>query len=89
MAHGLHTLIQCNSLDDCYEEHLSAILALQDDVNTNLGRLHTFRDTWSTYELLTGKLDAWMRTVNISPEGLITPVNMRQFWVSLLLVINF
>uniref|UniRef100_A0A1B6E5A8 KASH domain-containing protein n=2 Tax=Clastoptera arizonana TaxID=38151 RepID=A0A1B6E5A8_9HEMI len=80
MAHSLHSLVQCNSLEECYEEHQSAILALQDDVNTNLGRLHSFRDTWYTYELLTTKLDSWMKSVKIDSHEMVLPVNMRQFW---------
>lgn len=90
VAHGLQGLIHCGALEGSYEEHLAAILQLQDEVNTNLGRLLSFREAWTAYELLTDKLDNWIRSVRIDPEGMLTPGNMRQFWViiSVLLIVS-
>lgn len=81
MAHGLQSIVTCPGLDSAYEEHLSALLALQDTVNSSLSRLVAFRESWNTYDLLANRLEDWMKSVsNVETE---TPTSMRKFWVNL------
>ncbi|PSN34718.1 hypothetical protein C0J52_20229 [Blattella germanica] len=85
IAHRLQELVTCMGLEAKYDEHLEVILKLQDDVNSNLQRLLSFRDTWAEYDLMIDKLEFWMKgaeqdlnvisTQTIPPGG-----NMRQFW---------
>ncbi|KAJ9594435.1 hypothetical protein L9F63_014160, partial [Diploptera punctata] len=85
IAHRLQELVTCLGLEARYDEHLETILKLQDDVNTNLQRLLTFRDTWTSHEVMINKLEYWMREVEqdldaMSAHNVITGGNMRQFW---------
>jgi nesprin-1 len=87
VARRLQELVTCIGLEARYDEHLEVILTLQDEVNSNLRRLLAFRDTWSAYELMTDKLEIWMKGAErdldiISAETVPPAGNMRQFWVS-------
>ncbi|KAJ9589800.1 hypothetical protein L9F63_027940 [Diploptera punctata] len=85
IAHRLQELVTCLGLEARYDEHLETILKLQDDVNTNLQRLLTFRDTWTLHEVMINKLEYWMREAEqdldaMSAHSVTTGGNMRQFW---------
>lgn len=91
VAEKLHDLVDCTGLEQTYGDALQVILKLQEDVNINLKRLIAFRETWTTYNMLTDKLEYWIREAEIElgkmevPAGSKFPAgrHMRQFWVSL------
>lgn len=90
VAHKLQEMVNCPELDQIFTNSLGIIVKLQDDVNGNLRRLIAFRDTWTTYNLLSDKLEYWLKdaeqelmTMEIPKDTkVIAPKNMRQFWVS-------
>lgn len=79
MVHGLQSIVTCPGLESSYEEHLSALLALQDNVNSSLGRLTAFRESWTAYDFLANRLEDWIKSVsNVETNP---PLSMRHFWV--------
>ena len=94
IAHRLQELVTCLGLEARYDEHLEVILKLQDDVNSNLQRLLTFRDTWSSFETMTNKLVYWMKEAEqdleiMSAQNLPPGANMRQFWVCFSILFHY
>lgn len=85
VAHKLQELIYCAGLEQAYDESLEIILKLQDDVQTNLQRLLTFKDNWFTYSLLKDKVGYWLRDAEEQLKRIQVPSEsrgqMRQFWV--------
>ncbi|XP_067009872.2 muscle-specific protein 300 kDa isoform X2 [Anabrus simplex] len=85
VARRLQELVSCPGLETCYDEHLEVITKLQEDVNFNLRRLLSFRETWTAYEILSDKLGFWMKNAerelaNFSAQGTTPGTNMRHFW---------
>lgn len=84
ISNGLQELIKIEDTEDCYTEALDAILILQDNVDSSLRYLLSFKDYWCTREILVNRIDNWMAraerelgTVKNHWQG-----QMRQFWVN-------
>lgn len=90
IAEKLQELVICSELEETYNESLEIIKKLQEDVQNNLKRLMAFRDMWGSYNLLSDKLEVWLKDAEDelsrieSSEESEAPVpgQMRQFWVS-------
>lgn len=90
IAQKLQELVICSELEETYIESLEIIKKLQEDVQTNLKRLIAFRDMWGSYNLLSDKLEIWLKDaedelskIESSKESEVPlPGQMRQFWVS-------
>ncbi|RZB94404.1 hypothetical protein BDFB_000182 [Asbolus verrucosus] len=84
VAQKLQELVVCSGLEEAYIESLEIILKLQDDVQNNLKRLLTFRDSWTTYNMLSDKVEYWLRDAEQQLQQLEVPSgprgHMRQFW---------
>ncbi|XP_039285326.1 mucin-17 [Nilaparvata lugens] len=82
LVHGLQLLVHSPGLESSYEEHLSMLLELQDNVNSSLNRLMAFRESWTAYDLLTSRLENWIQsaTQTIAANSTDTSPSMRQFW---------
>ncbi|KRT83291.1 hypothetical protein AMK59_3688, partial [Oryctes borbonicus] len=88
VAHKLQEKITCTGLDQIYVESLDIILRLQEDVNNNLKRLVAFRESWVTYNVLSDKLEYFLRDAELGLEEVEVPLgspvpnpgHMRQFW---------
>ncbi|KAK9711351.1 Nuclear envelope localization domain [Popillia japonica] len=88
VAHKLQEKITCTGLDQIYVESLDIILRLQEDVSSNLKRLLAFRETWVTYNVLSDKLEYFLRDADIGLTQVEIPLesptpnpgHMRQFW---------
>lgn len=80
----LQELLEVEDLDERYRESLDVIAKLQEDVDSSLRSLLTFRDSWSTHEVLTNRLENWMATTERELDALKDnwDGHMRQFWVS-------
>lgn len=89
IAEKLQELVICSELEETYIESLEIIKKLQEDVQNNLKRLIAFRDMWGSYNLLSDKLEVWLKDAEDelsrieSSEESETPLpgQMRQFWV--------
>lgn len=81
---GLKGLINIDEPENRYEEALSAIAKLQDNVDTSLKRLQAFKESWSTQELLTDRIESWLLRAERELAAIrdASGVHMRQFWVS-------
>ncbi len=87
-ASRLQELVTAPNLEEENNDSLMILLKLKDEVNLYLRRLTTFRDIWMNFEVLTDKLELWMKEAerDIShielPKDIRTqPIeNMRQFW---------
>lgn len=90
MAQKLQELVVCPELEESYVESMEIIKKLQDDVQNNLRKLISFRDLWGSYNVLSDKLEVWLKDAEYelrgmeSPDGssIPAPGQMRQFWVS-------
>lgn len=84
VAQRLKQLVNCTGIEQTYEDALEVIMKLQEDVNNNLHRLIAFRETWCSYNLLTDKVEYWMREAEQELANVESQVpqagNMRQFW---------
>ena len=83
VAQKLQELVVCSGLEEAYMESLEIILKLQDDVQNNLKRLMAFRDLWTSYNLLSDKIEYWLRDAEQQLQLLEVPGprgHMRQFW---------
>lgn len=84
----LQTLVNAPRLCEENYDKLNALLLLRDEASNHLQRLLTFRETWTTYENLTDRLEDWMKrtdrelsTIDIPKDLRTQPIeNMRQFW---------
>lgn len=85
----LRELVTCADLDVAYDQHSAVVTNLQSAVDDDLCRLLAFRDSWSVYDALTDKLDAWLRGAEkeldaMDVESDPPAANMRNFWVSVI-----
>jgi nesprin-1 len=84
VAQKLQELVVCSGLEEAYMESLEIILKLQDDVQNNLKRLLAFRDLWTSYNLLSDRVEYWLRDAEQQLQRLEVPSgprgHMRQFW---------
>lgn len=92
VAHKLQEMVNCSELEHVYTESLGIIIKLQEDVDNNLRRLRAFKETWTTYDFLSDKLELWLkgaeldlRKIEVPKESkTISSNNMRKFWVRLI-----
>lgn len=84
VAQKLQELVVCSGLEEAYIESLEIISKLQDDVQGNLKRLLAFRDLWTSYNLLSDKIEYWLKDAEQQLQQLEVPSgprgHMRQFW---------
>lgn len=88
IAAQLQELVNAAHLEEENNDSLAILLILRDEVTLYSRRLHTFREIWSIYEVLTDKLEIWIKQAERDlaaievPKDLRTqPIeNMRQFW---------
>lgn len=87
-ANQLQELVQAPSICEENNDELNALLRLRDEVNQYLRRLRTFRESWTTYETLTDRLELWIKeaerelaAIEIPSDLRTQPIDrMRQFW---------
>lgn len=79
-------LVVCSGLEQTYTESLEIITRLHEDVQSNLTRLLSFGDSWTMYNSLSDKVEAWLREAQIQLKKMEIPSgprgHIRQFWVS-------
>lgn len=88
MAGRLQELVTAPNLEEENNDALLVLLRLKEEVTLYLRRLTTFREIWTIYEMLSDKLENWIKEAerDISrielPQDMRTqPIeNMRQFW---------
>lgn len=85
LATKLQSLINASSLEGKYNEPLDALRKLEDDINKNLRKLLAFKETWSIYEILTEKLEYWIKAAgneikSVDVSNFEQPSNLRNFW---------
>lgn len=88
LATQLQDSVDAPNLQDEANDCLGILLRLREELSIYLNRLTMFREIWSSYELLTDRLEHWMlqserdlAQIEI-PSNLRDPSieNMRQFW---------
>lgn len=87
-AHQLQELVHAPSLCEENTDALNALLRLRDKVNHYLRRLRTFRESWTTYETQTDRLELWIKeterelaAIEIPSDLRTQPIDrIRQFW---------
>lgn len=86
VAQKLQELVVCSGLEQTYTESLEIITRLHEDVQSNLTRLLSFGDSWTMYNSLSDKVEAWLREAQIQLKKMEIPSgprgHIRQFWVS-------
>lgn len=84
VAQKLLDLIHCPSLEHAYTEPLDIIQKLQEDVQNNLDRLTAFRGIWMTYNLMSDKVEYWLKEAEIELKKIESSsgsrTHLRQFW---------
>lgn len=70
--------------EDRYGEALDVIVKLQDNVESSLRKLLSFKESWVNQEMLMNRLENWMTSVEKELNNLRDPSggHIRQFWVS-------
>ncbi|KAF5292002.1 hypothetical protein FQA39_LY14119 [Lamprigera yunnana] len=87
-AQKLQELVVCTGLEQTYTQPLEIITELHEDVSNKLKRLTSFRDSWTTYNALSDKLEYWLKLAEQNLNSIDTipntkipiPSHMRQFW---------
>ncbi|KAK5645556.1 hypothetical protein RI129_006856 [Pyrocoelia pectoralis] len=87
-AQRLQELITCTNLEETYSRPLEIIIELYEDVSSKLKRLLLFRDSWTSYNYQTDKLEYWLKaaqqdldSIDMQPStNTPTPGHMKQFW---------
>lgn len=84
VARGLQELVNIEDPEDRYGEALDVIVKLQDNVESSLRKLLSFRESWCNQEMLMNRLENWMTLVEKELVSLRDPSggHIRQFWVS-------
>lgn len=84
VAQKLQELIHCPNLEHAYTESLDIIQKLLEDVQNNLDRLIAFRGTWMTYNLLSDKVEYWLKDAEMELKKIESSsgsrTHLRQFW---------
>ncbi|XP_066252950.1 muscle-specific protein 300 kDa isoform X4 [Euwallacea similis] len=84
VAQNLQELVVCSGLEGAYSESLEIITRLHEDVQNNLTRLLAFGESWTTYNALNDKVEAWLREAQIQLKKIEIPTgprgHIRQFW---------
>lgn len=87
VAQKLQELVYCSGLEEAFSESLDIIVRLQEDVDNKLERLSAFREAWSIYDILSDKVEYWIRDAEAQLKKIDVHSgqrgHMRQFWVSL------
>lgn len=70
--------------EDRYGEALDVIVKLEDNVESSLRKLLSFKESWVNQEMLMNRLENWMTLVEKELNNLRDPLegHIRQFWVS-------
>ena len=84
VARNLQELVNIEDPEDRYGEALDVIVKLQDNVESSLRKLLSFRESWCNQETLMNRLENWMTLVEKELVSLRDPSggHIRQFWVS-------
>lgn len=86
VAQKLQELVVCAGLEQAYSESLQIISKLQEDVQNNLTRLLSFGESWTIYNTLSDKVEAWLKDAQVQLRQIEIPSgprgHIRQFWVS-------
>lgn len=88
IAAQLQELVNAPNLEEENADSLAILLKLREEVTYYLRRLYSFREIWSVYEILTDKLEIWIKGAERDLAGIEVPKdlrtqpieNMRQFW---------
>lgn len=84
VAQKLQDLVSCSDLEETYTESLTIIQKLQEDVQVNLERLQAFKDSWKMYNMLSDKVEYWLREAEIELNTIEVPAgprgHLRRFW---------
>ncbi|XP_057659193.1 muscle-specific protein 300 kDa-like [Diorhabda carinulata] len=84
VAQKLQELVHCTELEQAYVESLDIIQKLQEDVKNNLERLLAFKDSWKTYNMLSDKVEYWLKEAEIELKQIEVPSgprgHLRRFW---------
>lgn len=88
IATQLQELVNAPHLEEENNDSLIALLNLRDKVTLYLRRLSTFKEIWNTYEILTDRLEIWIKdaerelgSIEVPKDLRTQPIeNMRQFW---------
>nr|XP_023021800.1 nesprin-1-like isoform X2 [Leptinotarsa decemlineata] len=84
VAEKLQELVYCSGLEQAYAESLEIIQKLEDDVQHNLERLLAFRDTWMAYNMLSDRVECWLKGAEMQLMKIEVPSgprgHLRQFW---------
>lgn len=84
VARSLEELVNIEDPEDRYGEALDVIVKLQDNVESSLRKLLSFKESWVNQEMLMNRLENWMTSVEKELNNLRDPSggHIRQFWVS-------
>ncbi|ERL91660.1 hypothetical protein D910_08988 [Dendroctonus ponderosae] len=84
VAQKLQELVVCSGLEQAYTESLEIITKLQGDVQRNLTRLLSFGESWTSYNTLSDKVEAWLKDAQVQLRKIEIPSgprgHIRQFW---------
>lgn len=83
VARSLEELVNIEDPEDRYGEALDVIVKLQDNVESSLRKLLSFKESWVNQEMLMNRLENWMTSVEKELNNLRDPSggHIRQFWV--------
>lgn len=84
VARSLEELVNIEDPEDRYGEALDVIVKLEDNVESSLRKLLSFKESWVNQEMLMNRLENWMTLVEKELNNLRDPLegHIRQFWVS-------
>lgn len=84
VARSLEELVNIEDPEDRYGEALDVIVKLQDNVESSLRKLLSFKESWVNQEMLMNRLENWMTSVEKELNNLRDPSggHIRQFWVN-------
>lgn len=77
LATQLQDSVSAPKLQEEANDCLATCLKLREDLSIYLKRLQMFRDTWTTYETLTDRLEHWMLRTERELAQLEIPANLR------------
>lgn len=88
IAAQLQELVNAPNLEEENNDSLAILSKLREEVTLYLRRLYSFKETWTLYEILTDRLEIWIKEAERDLAGFEVPKdlrtqpieNMRQFW---------
>lgn len=78
LASQLQESVNAPNLQDEANDCLAGLLKLREELSIYLNRLTMFRDTWTTYETLTDRLEQWMLQSERELSQIEIPSNLRE-----------